>query len=250
MDAPKETQQHAHLVEAFGVIDEGNEGTGTFADSSNQAHDSHHQSLRSPRRATRSKRTMEDFVRYQQERSVSVVSSRNHRCDHRDCIKEYRKRSDLMRHMVKHNRPFHCTARNCIVRPFSDRAGLLRHTREVHKLDSDGKPTRRYPCPESSCARHRRGFGRHWNMIQHFRRRHNEGNESDGDPVKSSSPELSEDTDIEDHSITATEVPQQSTAVCENLRSKLARLQQERDRVDAEIVAVLKVIEVFERPEP
>ncbi|MCJ1404016.1 hypothetical protein MMC11_007240, partial [Xylographa trunciseda] len=165
--------------------------------------------------------------------------------------KTYRTETEFKRHMNKHTRPFRCMVHNCHVRPFSDRAGLLRHTREVHKLDKQGEITSKYTCPESGCKRHKRGFARQWNMVQHFRRAHTDGNECPGRRVRSSSPEASEDMDIDSAGveISATDTPQQSTEVCDGLRSKLARLRQEKSRVEMEIVAVQKVIEVFERPE-
>ena len=153
------------------------------------------------------------------------------------------------RHMVKHTRPFQCQFQSCHVRPFGDRAGLLRHTREVHKLDSRGGPTRKYNCPEPSCTRHTKGFGRQWNMAQHFRRAHTDGSELAARQVRSSSPETSDAVDSIGVITNALDTSEKSSGVCESLRSKLARLQQEKDRVVAEMVAVQKVIEVFDRPE-
>ncbi|MCJ1383249.1 hypothetical protein MMC17_006887 [Xylographa soralifera] len=168
-----------------------------------------------------------------------------------------RTESDLKRHMTKHTRPFQCEVHSCHVRPFGDRAGLLRHTREVHKLDGQGKATSKYICPEPSCTRHKKGFARQWNMAQHFRRAHTDGSEVSARQVKSSSPEASEDMNNAGVVGGVMETPQQSIEVCEGLRSKLALLQRERSRVDAvrtrvdaEIMAVQKVIEVFEKPAP
>jgi hypothetical protein len=64
-------------------------------------------------------------------------------------------------------RPYHCSESGCQVRPFSNKHDLSRHLREVHHKDSDGRASREYYCPLTHCKRHRQGFARRWNLVQH-----------------------------------------------------------------------------------
>lgn len=42
----------------------------------------------------------------------------------------------------------------------------------MHGLDRKGKPAQEYRCTVATCKRHRRGFRRQWNLIEHQRRIH------------------------------------------------------------------------------
>lgn len=67
--------------------------------------------------------------------------------------------------MDKHLRPYKCPKSGCNVKDFTNAGDLKRHQREVHG-------THAFICPVSSCKRHRRGFGRKDNLVQHLRRTH------------------------------------------------------------------------------
>ncbi|CZR69581.1 uncharacterized protein PAC_19481 [Phialocephala subalpina] len=77
----------------------------------------------------------------------------------------------------QHLRPYKCPIPTCTVTPFATPGDLKRHEREVHST-----PT--FTCPITSCRRHRRGFGRKDNLVQHLQRVHDQ--EVDG--MTSSSP--------------------------------------------------------------
>ena len=42
------------------------------------------------------------------------------------------------RHQGKHTRPYACKEACCNVKPFGDKAGLIRHSREVHGAQAEG----------------------------------------------------------------------------------------------------------------
>ena len=69
-------------------------------------------------------------------------------------------------------RTFACEGLNCNIRPFSSKADLLRHQREVHRRDELGRWMEVYRCPVQSCQRSTRGFARLWNLNEHCRRVH------------------------------------------------------------------------------
>ncbi|MCJ1318703.1 hypothetical protein MMC15_004033 [Xylographa vitiligo] len=190
--------------------------------------------------------------RYQQTKSFPMHTSKlqlQPNLPHRDRLQVSNQRQprsfipcspNARRHMTKHARPFQCKASDCHVRPSGDRAGLLRHIREVHKLDSQGQPTSKHACPEASCTRHKKGFAEHWNMAQHFRRAHRTGSGFAARQLRSSSPEASESVERAAAEPGAPTTPRQSaTEVCEDLlRSQLALLEREWARVKAAIGAV------------
>lgn len=76
--------------------------------------------------------------------------------------------------MATHTRPFACNESGCTSRPFGDKAGLVRHGREVHGKSNRGQPAQTFACPEVNCKRHHRGFAREYNMLEHHRRIHEE----------------------------------------------------------------------------
>lgn len=157
--------------------------------------------------------------------------------------------NNLRRQIDKTLRPFKCSEDNCNIRPFGDQAGLIRHRREVHQLDSNGKPVYKFTCPETGCPRHKRGFGRQWNMVQHFRRRH-ATKDLDGSAPRLPPTLMEISGDSEDEQEVASNARIAGgfpVIVCEELRVKFGRLEQEKKRISLEMEAVQKVIEVFER---
>ncbi|PGH33968.1 hypothetical protein GX50_03205 [[Emmonsia] crescens] len=68
-----------------------------------------------------------------------------------------------------------CTQPGC-GRTFSDRACLLRHRREVHKVSTRYKAPGTHPCPIVKCPRHTRTFARLWNLHNHMKV-HRQGSE-------------------------------------------------------------------------
>jgi len=94
-------------------------------------------------------------------------------------------------------------------------------------------------------------------MVQHLRRRHanqpfasSNSNEASVSPNYCPTPAITELSDSEGDEVTASlaRVPMSvPDSVCGELRAKLVRLEQEKERIDAEVEAVRKVIEVFER---
>ncbi|KAH8749776.1 hypothetical protein F5882DRAFT_80484 [Hyaloscypha sp. PMI_1271] len=71
------------------------------------------------------------------------------------------------KHMDKHTRPYKCPITECKVKDFSNAGDLRRHRREVHTSPA-------FTCPITTCKRHRKGFGRKDNLIQHLKRTHSE----------------------------------------------------------------------------
>jgi len=72
------------------------------------------------------------------------------------------------RHVIR------CDKLECSRRTFSDRASLLRHQREVHRISSSSSklPPPSYPCPVRGCRRHDNAFARQWNLQEHMKRVH------------------------------------------------------------------------------
>jgi hypothetical protein len=69
--------------------------------------------------------------------------------------------------MDKHTRPYKCPISSCKANDFSNAGDLRRHRREVHNSPA-------FTCPIITCKRHRKGFGRKDNLIQHLKRTHGE----------------------------------------------------------------------------
>lgn len=75
--------------------------------------------------------------------------------------------------MDKHERPWQCPLQPCASREgLTYGGGLLRHLREVHKLD--GGPKNVMFCPHPSCVRHTKPFARQENFNEHLKRCHGE----------------------------------------------------------------------------
>ncbi|KAM0802261.1 hypothetical protein BDR22DRAFT_887508 [Usnea florida] len=95
-------------------------------------------------------------------------------CDRPSCTARgpFLNQSELKRHQGKHTRPYPCKVASCTVKPFADKAGLIRHGREVHGLKADGNPAPEFRCLVPGCQRGRKGFSRQHNLDQHNRRMH------------------------------------------------------------------------------
>ena len=74
--------------------------------------------------------------------------------------------------MDRHNRPYKCDRAGCEASAFGDAGGLFRHQREVHRTREGDRPVTEYFCQDVSCERHKRGFPRRWNLMEHRRRVH------------------------------------------------------------------------------
>ncbi|EPE32865.1 hypothetical protein GLAREA_05877 [Glarea lozoyensis ATCC 20868] len=66
-------------------------------------------------------------------------------------------------------RVYACDKPNCRYPLLKDKAGLTRHTREVH---GSKDISRRFKCPLKSCTRNDKGFARRYNLTEHLRRCH------------------------------------------------------------------------------
>ncbi|EEQ86997.1 C2H2 transcription factor, variant [Blastomyces dermatitidis ER-3] len=113
-------------------------------------------------------------------------------CDHPDCrnhIPYFKRPCEWNKHMDKHDRPYKCTNPDCgKMLGFTYSGGLLRHQREVHKMNSKGE---KLMCPFPDCNRSSgKGFTRQENLKEHLRRLHRGG---DGrSPEDPASPEAHE----------------------------------------------------------
>ncbi|ODH47388.1 hypothetical protein GX48_06491 [Paracoccidioides brasiliensis] len=77
---------------------------------------------------------------------------------------------DSFQHPVKRKPlPVQCIETGCNMRTFSDRACLLRHLREVHKISNRYKVPGTYPCQIAECPRSTKPFSRLWNLQNHMK---------------------------------------------------------------------------------
>ena len=157
---------------------------------------------------------------------------------------QYSLLSECRRHMAKHTRPFACTEKACTVKPFGDKAGLLRHRREVHGTQGHVRLSQAYNCPNPTCKRNRRGFARRSNMIEHCRRVHEMCIDEDAESHEYRSPSISADSaQIELPIGDAKDEAQQSVvdrdrrpgdsnvAVLRRLRARLDEMQRQKENV-------------------
>ncbi|KAI9804241.1 MAG: hypothetical protein M1833_007048 [Piccolia ochrophora] len=95
-------------------------------------------------------------------------------CDFANCSTKtkFTRQSEFRKHMDRHFRPYKCDRAGCDAPAFGDAGGLFRHQREVHKTRDGDRPITEYMCPELRCERHKRGFPRRWNLMEHQRRVH------------------------------------------------------------------------------
>lgn len=73
---------------------------------------------------------------------------------------------------TKPTRPYSCKAPVCAIKPSGDKAGLIRHGREVHGVQAEGGPVSEFFCLIAGCKRGRNSFSRRYNPDQHYRRTH------------------------------------------------------------------------------
>ena len=66
----------------------------------------------------------------------------------------------------------YCQDSKCDNRVFANKAGLLRHQREVHGYCNNGRLTHLVFCPVPLCVRSKRGFPRRSNLKAHQKRVH------------------------------------------------------------------------------
>ena len=130
--------------------------------------------------------------------------------------------------MSRHSRPHACDEHGCKVKPFGNKHDLVRHRREVHHQDNEGKQPQKYYCPKSSCSRSRRGFARQWNMLEHRRKVH--GMEKSGSstpgPSATTLPPLSE---VDISSPTSSSMSRVSSKLLsQELREKIIEAEQEK----------------------
>ncbi|KAI1098505.1 hypothetical protein F4804DRAFT_338139 [Jackrogersella minutella] len=120
-------------------------------------------------------------------------------CRAPDCdgpVRTFARRCEWNKHMDRHDRPYHCSARECVnIAGFTYVGGLLRHEREVH--GQHGGPSNSLNCPHGNCKRHEgKGFARMENLNEHLRRIHTPND------ARSLPPTASPEDDVEDASAT------------------------------------------------
>lgn len=96
-------------------------------------------------------------------------------CNHLSCQgknQTFKRPSEWKKHMDKHERPYKCTQAECQRKEgFTWFGGLVRHEREVHKIES--APKKALFCPFPECGRSSgRGFTRKDNLEQHKKNKH------------------------------------------------------------------------------
>jgi hypothetical protein len=154
------------------------------------------------------------------------------------CLQRRRKHED------RHNRPYICNHTSCKRQTFGDKGSLERHKREVHGSEA-------YTCPVSSCPRHKTGFARKYNLVDHQRRRHSRqsskmlqsyanspNHPSEG--VEISRRFLCEDSieGMDEDDVDASDVVRDLTANSEqSLRAKLRDLRALRGKLDLAIIS-------------
>ncbi|OJD10391.1 hypothetical protein AJ78_08579 [Emergomyces pasteurianus Ep9510] len=143
-----------------------------------------------------------------------------------------------------------CAEQGC-GRTFSDRACLLRHRREVHKISSRFKTPGTYSCPVPKCPRHTKPFARLWNLQNHLKIHGKSGERLreqlitlSSDYVNRHKPRLNDDelSDIGSSivDISAARQPLQS------LQTKLSCLLEERRELDEKIRALRNARRIME----
>lgn len=131
---------------------------------------------------------------------------------------------------------------SCDVRPFGDKAGLARHYREVHS-------SKVYYCPFRSCYRHKNGFARRYNLLQHQTHCHGDNPLS---RLRKSSESLlehddeltelgrspSEEIDRDSETQSVVEASSAHSGAEDRLERKLRDLKAKRDRLNREIATL------------
>lgn len=107
--------------------------------------------------------------------SASVTSNTSCINNSNSCNASFGRPSELKKYPDQRARPHACPEDSCRVRPFTTKGDLTRHRHEVHGRDHLGRRIAKFPCPESSCARHTRGFSRKEHLANHVKKRHSLG---------------------------------------------------------------------------
>ncbi|PGH06327.1 hypothetical protein AJ79_06570 [Helicocarpus griseus UAMH5409] len=176
-------------------------------------------------------------------------------CDHPDCqshIPYFKRPCEWNKHMDKHDRPYKCTNPDCDkMLGFTYSGGLLRHQREVHKMNSKGK---KLMCPFPDCNRSSgKGFTRQENLKEHLRRLHRGG---DG-----RSPDDAAASDANEHENGASASPHPSKRKRDNsesasssddgranpldLRDEVTRLRREAQQKDSRLDELEKEVKLL-----
>ncbi|PMD28385.1 hypothetical protein NA56DRAFT_653105 [Hyaloscypha hepaticicola] len=101
--------------------------------------------------------------------TTNPQSQPHRKCQHPECSEKrvFKTDSAFRKHVDKHTRPYKCPIIGCKAKDFSNAGDLRRHHREVHTSPA-------FACPVVACKRHRKGFGRKDNLMQHLQRTHGE----------------------------------------------------------------------------
>ncbi|KUJ11719.1 uncharacterized protein LY89DRAFT_674283 [Mollisia scopiformis] len=166
------------------------------------------------------------------------------KCQHPGCKDQrlFTQPSAYKKHTDKHLRPFKCPVPTCTVNSFATPGDLKRHEREVHAAPA-------YIYPIISCKRHRRGFSRKDNLVQHLRRTHDLVL---GDSAGSIQTELSV---VSEEAFRGTESTDQVEDVISSpsektsLMTKLKELENEKveavKRFDGDILALKRILAIM-----
>jgi hypothetical protein len=153
--------------------------------------------------------------------------------------------------MDRHERPYVCMEPACRSLTFPAKGGLKRHRQSVHG-------ERLFKCPIASCTRHKKGFARRDNLVEHQKRVHpSETFRDDGFSFGSSTPIPGMDDDWpssdvsqqRDENQCGIAEPQLKVAGLEGvdiyvLQAKLQELEAERARLDDDIMAVKRTLQL------
>ena len=153
--------------------------------------------------------------------------------------------------MDKHKRPYACSETGCKVKPFGDKGGLQRHRSELHNIDDDGKRSKKFTCPETSCKRNRRGFARRSNMLEHHRRVHTLGNSetvtSSASPASVGTSEVASDSEksippISTSALSSGNCNGHNDAIRERLQAEVEKWKKERTRAEEKLAMLSEII--------
>jgi hypothetical protein len=149
----------------------------------------------------------------------------------------------------KHTRPYRCQHPKCNGRDFGDKAGLRRHIKETHDAE-------KFCCIVPSCPRYRRGFGRKRNLDLHMLSKHGTGGSIAAGAVanmeagiNSESPEPFEtgaggDGDLEEGVLVTSGGMENLRVTLKELEAKKTELMENQAKVDADIEAVKRTMQL------
>ncbi|RSL92103.1 hypothetical protein CEP52_013996 [Fusarium oligoseptatum] len=142
----------------------------------------------------------------------------------------------LERQEENQNTQQRCLHSSCTNKSFRDKGSLDRHMREVHSSQA-------FFCPIVSCRRHKRGFNRRYNLLDHQKRRH-------GQNVEGRFRTFREEDDTSEPSLDG---PAKSLGIRQNedttneegLLAKLESLRAMRAEIDGDIKALEKALSII-----